>query len=72
MSGDQTAKRVKFTSRVRRGLALVKYLAEASMNNDLPPAETIMARWTRAQQADYRQAIEWIEQESATEEGGEE
>lgn len=58
----QTLKRVKFTDKVRRGLALVRLLAVEAFDDDKPPARTTHARWTRGQQAEFVAAMEWIKQ----------
>lgn len=56
------AKKIKFTSKVRRGLALVRMVQMVSLRDDMPPVQTFTSRWTKAQQSDYNAALEWMEQ----------
>lgn len=53
---------MKYTSRVRRGLALLYQIG--TLTEDDPPRETVMSRWSKAQQGDYNLALDWIEQET--------
>lgn len=62
MRPDQPAK-IKFTSKVRRGLALFRMVQMAALRDDMPPAQTMISRWTKAQQSDYNAALAWCEQE---------
>lgn len=52
--------RIKFTSKIRRGLALLAEIA--TLTEDQPPAFTVMSRWTLKQQREYNAALDWIEQ----------
>lgn len=56
-------KKIKFTSKIRRGIALVRMVAMASLSDDMPPSKTIIARWTKKQQAEFNAALEWMESE---------
>lgn len=58
-----TAKKIKFTSKIRRGLALVRMVTMASLRDNMPPAQTIIDRWTKKQQAEFNAALEWMESE---------
>lgn len=57
------AKKIKFTSKIRRGLALVRMVTMASLRDNMPPAQTIIDRWTKKQQAEFNAALEWMESE---------
>lgn len=56
-------KKIKFTSKIRRGLALVRMVTMASLRDNMPPAQTIIDRWTKKQQAEFNAALEWMESE---------
>ncbi len=60
---DPGSKKIKFTSKVRRGLALFRMVQMAALSDDCPPAQTMISRWTKAQQSDYNAALAWCEQE---------
>lgn len=66
---DEAVKKpVKFTSVVRRGLVLMRGLADDSLDDNKPPGSTIVAKWTNPQLFAYRQAGKWIDQETQKEE----
>jgi hypothetical protein len=54
---------IKFTSRVRRGLALVAKIA--TLTEDDAPGFTVTSRWTLTQQREFNLALDWIEQQNA-------
>lgn len=56
-------KKVQFTGKVRRGLALMRMVQMASMSDDCPSIPTFIERWSKAQQSDYNAALAWMEQE---------
>lgn len=56
-------RKAQFTSKVRRGLALVRYLAISAQRPYMPMGYTIVEGWSAAQRSDYEAAMKWIEQE---------
>lgn len=60
---DPAPKKVQFTGKVRRGLALMRMVQMVAQRDDCPPAQTFIERWTKGQQSDYNAALAWIEQE---------
>lgn len=57
------SKPVKFTARVRRGLALVRLLVDQSFDQNKPPSETEYNRWAASQKIDYQLALDWMRQQ---------
>ena len=55
--------KIKFTGKVRRGLALMRMVQMAAQDDSCPPIQTMIGRWTKAQQGDYNAALAWCEQE---------
>ena len=62
-SSTETKKKIQFTGKVRRGLALMRMVQMASMSDDCPSIPTFIERWSKAQQSDYNAALAWMEQE---------
>ena len=62
---DKAPPRIKYTSKVRRGMKLALALLAANVDDDQPPAATIMGRWSRAEKSDYQVALVWMRQEAA-------
>lgn len=60
-AGD--AKRIKFTSKIRRGLALMRMVNMGALSDDAPPPTRIMSKMTKKQEEEYNAAMAWIEQE---------
>lgn len=58
------AKRIKFTARVRRGLALVALIARQSFDDNTLSSHHQAGKWTKAQRDEYDLALAWIEQET--------
>lgn len=56
-------KKVQFTGKVRRGLALMRMVQMAAQSDDCPSIPTFIERWSKAQQSDYNAALAWMEQE---------
>jgi len=61
--GPASPTKIKFTGKVRRGLALFRMVQMASQSDDCPSIPTFISRWTKAQQSDYNAALAWCEQE---------
>lgn len=55
--------KTKFTSKTRRGLALVRRLLISSFDESCPPSSTQYARFTKKQVAEYEQALAWMEEQ---------
>lgn len=64
---SESKKAVKFTNKVRRGLARVRSLLIDALDDNKPPAATIVASWKAPQREDFNQALAWIEQEEDAE-----
>ena len=56
-------KKVQFTGKVRRGLALMRMVQMAAQSEDCPSIPTFVDRWSAAQKSDYNAALAWMEQE---------
>ena len=54
---------IRYTSRVRRGLALMGAVCSMVMEDDEPSALEQMKKWTRSQHDDFQQACRWVRQE---------
>lgn len=54
-------KRPKFTSRVRRGLASMRSLVIDALDDDKPPASTVVQGWKAGAQKDFNVAMAWLE-----------
>lgn len=68
------AQPIKFTSRVRRGLADVRALVLASFDPSAPPSTAQTTKWSADRRRDFNLAMDWIDQQttqpaSATEGG---
>lgn len=55
--------KIKFTSKIRRGLALMRMVNIAALSDDQPPPQRFMEKMTGKQQEEYNAAMAWIEQE---------
>lgn len=55
--------KIKYTSKIRRGLAALAEIA--TLTEDSPPPDTVRAKWTKAKRLEYNAALDWIEQENA-------
>lgn len=55
--------KIKFTSKIRRGLALMRMVNMAALSDDQPPPQRFMEKMTGKQQEEYNAAMAWIEQE---------
>ncbi len=53
---------MKFTSKVRRGLALMRSLVASMMDDRQPPPAEIVRKWPKRYQQDFNAALEWIEE----------
>jgi hypothetical protein len=63
-------KAVRFTGKVRRGLALARSLVIDSLSDDAaPPQTTVRLRWTATMQDDFNAAMRWMEQKEDWENG---
>lgn len=58
----EPAKRIKFTSKVKRGMVSIRSLLIDSFDDTKPPTTAIVAQWTKAQQREFNAAMEWLEQ----------
>lgn len=56
-------KSIKYTAKVRRGLALMQLVAVNSIDPDKAPGFTTVKGWTKAQESDFNQAMTWVYQE---------
>ncbi len=63
-AGSEAIK-IKFTSKIRRGLALVRIVAIFSLDESKPPSRTVMKDWTKKQVEEFNAALAWIEQEES-------
>lgn len=57
--------KIKFTSKIRRGLALVRIVTIFSLDESKPPSRTVMKDWTKKQVEKFNAALAWIEQEES-------
>lgn len=55
---------IRFTKKVRRGLALVRTIAVGSFDDNVLSSRHVFGKWTAAQRAEYHLAIAWIEQQA--------
>lgn len=55
--------KIKFTSKIRRGLALMRMVNIAALSDDQPPPQRFIEKMTGKQQEEYNAAMAWIEQE---------
>ncbi len=55
---------IKYTSKIRRGLAAVAELALASLDDNKPTGKTITSGWTAAKRTEFNAALDYIEQEN--------
>lgn len=55
--------KIKFTSKIKRGLALMRMVNLGALSDDAPPPTRIMAKMSKKQQDEYNSAMAWIEQE---------
>lgn len=55
--------KIKFTSKIKRGLALMRMVNLGSLSDDAPAPTRIMAKMSKKQQDEYNSAMAWIEQE---------
>ncbi len=55
-------RKVKLTSKVRRGLAHVRQMARDFCDPDKAPGFTQVRFWSRAKQSEYDAAMAWLEQ----------
>lgn len=62
-----SCKKIRFTDKVRRGLALVVVSLEIAGRDDLPPLESVTKKWTKARLAEYDAALNWLIQEANSE-----
>jgi hypothetical protein len=60
----ETPKQIKYTSKIRRGLAAVAELALASMDDRKPSGTAIVAAWTAAKRQEFNAACDYIDQEN--------
>lgn len=56
-------RKVYYTSKIKRGLALVRMITMSAFDDSAPPAATIVERWTKKQRTEFNAALEWLEQE---------
>lgn len=56
-------KKIRMTSKTRRGLAHMRALLIDSFNPDATPSDRQVKGWTKAKQGEFNQAMGWIEQE---------
>ena len=61
--GTPTPAKIKFTSKIRRGLALMRMVNMAAVSDDAPPHTRLFSNMTKTQEAEYNAAMAWIEQE---------
>lgn len=54
---------IKFTHKVRRGMALARMLLIWSVDDSKPPTQSIIDGWSKALQSDYNTFLAWAEQE---------
>lgn len=57
--------RVRFTKKVKRGLALARWLLIDSFDPDATPSDRQVKRWRRPDQQDFNAAMAWLEQVEA-------
>lgn len=57
-----TTNRIKFTSKVKRGIVLARGLLIDSFDSDATPSDRQVRGWTRAQERDLNAALAWMEQ----------
>lgn len=55
--------KIRFTSKIRRGLALVRVITLFSLDESKPPSRTVMKDWTKKQVDESNAALAWLEQE---------
>ncbi|MCC6425670.1 MAG: hypothetical protein IT435_02495 [Phycisphaerales bacterium] len=55
--------KLRFTSKIRRGLALVRMIDMAAQREDMAPVPALLARWPKRAVDEYNAALAWIEQE---------
>ena len=56
---------IRYTSKVRRGLVAMAELIDSAFDDSKPPVQTVTARWTKAKQAEFNLARDWVDQEAA-------
>ena len=56
---------IRYTSKVRRGLAAMAELIDSAFDDSKPPVQTVTAKWPRAKQAEFNLARDWVDQETA-------
>lgn len=61
--GPASPTKIKFTSKIRRGLALMRMVNMGALSDDAPPPTRIMSKMTKKQEEEYNAAMAWIEQE---------
>lgn len=59
-------KKIQFTKRVRRGLALVRQIAVGSFDDNVLSSQHVYSRWTAPQRIEYQLAIDWMAQQAPT------
>lgn len=61
---ETTPRKVRFTRKVRRGLATIhRILSEADVES-LPPVETQLAKLSSDERDDFNRAMEWMRAEA--------
>lgn len=62
------ATRIKFTAKVKRGLALMRQLIIDSYDHDASWPDSIVDKWRKPQVAEFNAAMEWVAQVDAARE----
>ena len=60
------AKKPKFTSKVRRGLALIRMLTLNACDPDKAPGFTTIKSFKKSQESDFNAAMAWMEANEET------
>ena len=58
---------MRFTAPVRRGLVSVRSLLIDALDDNKPPASSIVQGWTAKEQREFNRAMEWMESLEETE-----
>ena len=58
---------IRFTSKIRRGLILMRGLLIDSFDDSKPPTASIVKGWTAKDQREFNAAMAWLEQVEAQE-----
>lgn len=62
-AADASPSKIKYTSKIKRGMALARMIVMASLDDNMMSSASIIAKWTEKQRREFNDYLAWAEQE---------